>query len=179
MRSRKIVTIMFLLIVLLCGSLATMATPAQAKTLAATVKYKKAKRVKTGTTTVKVTTNGSSLGYVKFTAPKKGKYTFTVWGLVTFGAKVNGKDIQNGYVEICKVDKYGAYPLKVKTQFGRSYTLHLCTKDAWDVLPRASSVYDSLVRRSTTVTLKKGETVYIASYFTAKKAAYKLKVKKI
>ena len=152
----------------------------QAKTVSTVTNYKKAKKVKTGTTVVRTTSRrGGKYGYVKFTAPKKGKYVFTVGSLKTSAPRsAGGKDIRNGYVEICKADRYGVAPIKLRTQYGKSYSMYVCTQDSWDVSGRKGSPYDSLTSRSMTASMKKGQTLYVRAWFTAEKATYSLKIKR-
>lgn len=156
------------------------AVSAQAKTMSATSNVKKAKKVKVGTTTVRTTSKrGGKPGYVKFTAPKKGKYTFTVSALKTSAPRsAGGKDIHNGYVEICRKNRYGMSPLRLRTQYGKSYSMYVCTKDAWNVSKKQGSPYDSLASRSMTASMKKGQTLYVGAWFTAGKATYSLKIKR-
>lgn len=154
------------------------ASQVSAKTVRATTNYKKAKKIKKGTHTIIVNSNYSGkMSYVKFKAPKTKKYTFTISNMVTNGTKTDGKDIQSGHVQFAHHDRYGMSNKKVKTQGGKDYALYICTQDSWNVSPNFNGVYSELPSRSTTFKMKKGETIYISSWFTAPQTSFVINIK--
>ena len=149
-----------------------------AKTVTAKPNYKKAPKVKVGTTIVKVNKKGSTPQAVKFVAPKTGKYVFTM-GEVTIPAPDEyGKFICHGYCQICTADRFGLAPKKVKTKYGKDFSLYLCTMDSFLIDGDSGAVYCSLPERSATVKLKKGKKIYVTGWFTDPHATYRLTIKR-
>ena len=116
---------------------------------------KRAARVRTGTTDLTVK---KGAGYLKFTAPSAGKYSFTF-------SDVKGRDSSNAYVSFYSKDKnFPKYlsGVKVSTKGGKSQTLWLAangqTFSYSDLLSRP------IAKRTGKITLKKGQTVYL--YFS-------------
>ncbi len=130
---------------------------------------KKAKTVKKGTTTLKV----SPSGYVKFKVPKTKKYTFTFSSV-----KSNKNPFNNGYayIEIPKTQYNGTVYMehqKFKTTGGETTT-------AWFHSAKYAStqktVSASIAKRSCKLKLTKGTTVYLYVSL-AEKGSLKLKIK--
>lgn len=134
----------------------------------ATIK-KKAKAVKKGTTTLKV----SPYGYIKFKAPSTKKYTFTF-----SGQKSNKDPFNNGYAYILlpKEQSNGSIYMeqqKFSTTGGKATT-------AWFHSAKYASTDKTtgafLAKRSCKLKLKKGTTYYLYLYF-ATNGSVKLKIK--
>ena len=135
---------------------------------------KTAKTVKKGTTILKV-----AQGFVKFTAPAAGNYTFTFSKV----ERLSSKGFQVGTVQI--MSTYGSKdqflePRKVKTEGGKNYRLYLCTEafySGWK--PTKITKLTNLTKRSGTTKLKKDQTVYIfVDFGDGPKNTVKLKIKK-
>lgn len=122
---------------------------------------KKTPALKTGDNVV---TYKKSSGYVKFTASKKGTYTFTFSGLTSL-EKTPDK-IGYGYFTIDEKSSYGYYsPIKVKTNKGKkSEYLEVTTKYCYNKYDKKSETSNYLYKRTATLSLKKGETVYIYNF---------------
>ena len=125
--------------------------------------------VKKGKTKVTLKKQGS---YVKFTANKTKKYTFT------FSNVKKGSGYVCGHVSIN--DLKGTYvkyfsSKKIKTYGGKTYALRLANRDD----NYGTKVYRYKKSRSTTIKLKKGQTVYIYGSFagSGNKASFDLKIK--
>jgi len=113
---------------------------------------KRASKVRTGTTDLTIR---KGAGYMKFTAPKSGKYSFAF-------SKVKGKDSSNAYVSFCRKDtdfpKYTKYA-KVATRGGKTSTLWLSVNGA--VFSYENLLSRPLASRTARITMKKGQTLYM------------------
>ena len=150
--------VVFILTMALCTTV--NASQAQARTVTAGKSVKKAKKVKKGKTVVRFQSrmNGS---YVKFKAPKTGKYVFICSNL-----KTNKKDPQTG-LDIGSVSfsagpkKWGKiYQKYLKSEFGKTMYAELSTEDCMNHRPEyRGSKYRAT--RSLTAKIKKGKVYYI------------------
>jgi hypothetical protein len=152
---------------------------ASTKEVTAATNCKKAPAIKTGTTKV---TYKQSKGYVKFTAPKKGTYVITFSGLATKPVPASGRDICYSY---CNIGKkiLGSYldPIKVKTNKNKKTdVLWVTTKYCWNDSNKAEGygVDNYLYSRTATLSLKKGETIYIYNYASTDKHTLNINIKK-
>ena len=137
----------------------------------ATYMQKKATAVKKGTTNL--TFKGES-GLIKFKAPKKGYYTFTVTNCKT---KVSSDN--NCYFSVYKNSPYGNYitSQQVKTAGGKGSTLWLSINNhAFD---NYSNAYGKPIktRSAKKVKLKKGEMIYFYKNGGSKDMTCKLTIK--
>lgn len=158
-----------------------------AKKVTAGVTEKKAKTVRVGTTTVtarKCAKDDMHHAYLKFKAPKSGKYVFTLSDFKTKGRKVS-QDVEIGYFSLLTKDTYGFYPETVKTEGGKTERMNICTgaaaKDAYykSLNKESKKVNRYLSKRTATIKLKKGETVWLfVSYTNYRQFSYKLNIKK-
>ena len=132
---------------------------------------KKAVTAKKGTQTVKLLGSG---GFLKFKAPKTKTYTFTGYGV----KKPSGEYSSYGYFYLMTVSGSGSYKYlkinNVKTKGGKNTALYINSNKNSTSGKKATR---SLKSRSGSIKLKKGQTVYIYSWFTSKKTSYKLKIK--
>lgn len=159
---------------------APLGQPLQAQAKTVTTKatnMQKAKKVKKGTTTVKVKKYSS---YTKFKAPKTKTYKFTFSSIKAL--KKGTRKIFGGFVTCYKGSPTSHKSLKFKTAGGKTYTLYLCTKAYRDVNTRYGSstvsAYTPLPKRTAKVKLKKGTTVYFQNCFSPSGGvSYKLKIK--
>ena len=114
---------------------------------------RKAVRVKKGTHTIVIPAGGT--GYVKFKAPRKKKYTFTV----SYDEAASGK-FSHGEFYILKNnthDESSVTMVKVGTQGGKYAMLYVATEDRlYD-----QEKYSLLTSRFGQLKLKKKETVYV------------------
>ena len=159
-------------ILLLMVMLMTTAVPVAAMAAVKTVKKsefttklsaaeKKGLTVKKGKTVLKV-----SQGYVKFTAPASGKYTFTFAGL----KQLSSKGYEVGHTSFMKKSPYSdtsITTLMIKTKGGKTSAMDLCTKAFHNKNNKGKKITTStyIPSRSTTLSLKKGEKVFIYMYF--------------
>lgn len=160
---------------------------AAAKKVTAGTSFYKAKTVKSGTTTVTVKKCSKKQfhdSYVKYIAPKTGYYVFTLSDFKTKGVKAS-KDVATGYFSLYKNDGYGRDRQKVKTEGGKASFLSICTKAAakdsfYKMLNAESKKADRhFVKRSATIKLKKGQTVWIHVFYTNyKQFSYKIRAVK-
>ncbi|MBQ9062201.1 MAG: hypothetical protein IJ121_05150 [Eubacterium sp.] len=121
---------------------------------------KKAKAVEPGETIVKMPAKG--MGYLKFTAPKKGSYKFI------FSDLKKKKGTKDGYVILQVPKNKSAKTLikqKVKTWGGSTYSMWLGIKNKKYGSNKAEWTRKT---RNTKIKMKKGETVYIFFSFAAK-----------
>lgn len=157
-----------------------------AKKVTAQKTFKKAKSVKTGTTTVTVKKRPANTNYndayVKFKAPKAGKYVFTVSSL-----KLKGQNPATsttcGFFYLGKLSSSGKYIdiQKLKTAGGKTTYMQIGTKTMYEysVRNKLKKIDQYLTSRSATISLKKGETVYLNIICTtSQQYTYKLKVKR-
>ncbi|MGI6590917.1 MAG: hypothetical protein ACOX1O_04810 [Eggerthellaceae bacterium] len=161
--------------------LVALSMPSQAEAKTVTTKattMAAAKTIKKGTTTVKAKANTS---YVKFKAKKTKKYTFTVSSLNALTKAGKKRNFFNGNISLYTGSPSMHKNLKVKTKGGKAYSLYLCTKNYYKTSSKYNkkvSAYTHLPKRSFTVKLKKGTTLYMSSWFTVRGgASYKVKIK--
>ena len=121
---------------------------------------KKAAKVKTGTTNLKF-----QKGYIKFTAPKKGTYTFSF-------SDLTGENASAGFF-FYRVKTKGSLQMlkqkKVKTEGGKSYIIRICQKDSVKNYSNEKkkttsskvTVLSYLPSRTAKITLAKKQTIYI------------------
>ncbi len=133
--------------------------------------YKKAPALKTGNNKVTVRSNWD---YVKFKAPKKGTYVFTFTDIQSTDTRK-----EDGYGSICFGKPYGNYIIdyiNVKTNGGNEIVyLNMCTIRRWRTTCKKQykdPTSDYTYKRTATITLKKGETVYLSSSFYGKKPKF-------
>ncbi len=146
--------------------------------------YKKAPAIKVNKT-YKITskTKGGNT-YVKFTAPKSANYVFTIYDVKNYkpSAGYDGRDLSNFYIR--KKSSYSNYlSLQyVKTQGGKATCLFMATPQWYSKYPvKKPTINSYLKKRTATLKLNKGETVYVNMYgFTGtnSQCTYMLKVKK-
>lgn len=138
--------------------------------------WKKAPAVKTGTTTVtSKKAKTSTAKWVKFKAPKKGTYKFTVSNFKP------SDEINCGsftfYTDPAKYDTL----TNLKTQGGRTSNFHIASKKFMQYYKPGNTAKKNRYRSSRTVTINmtKGQTVYMRLYYTtATKYTYSLNIKK-
>ena len=132
---------------------------------------KKAPKIKKGTTTIKAEKKKTC--YVKFTAPKTKTYKFTF--TPEFTEKQN-ENFMLGYFQICRI-KYGKLSTqKLKTKGGKYIALNVGNQkyiDALETQKNKAKAY--MTSRSTSLKLKKGETIIISSYILKNQNEDKLK----
>ncbi len=158
---------------------ATGSVEAQAaKKVTANKKQAKAPKVKVGTTTVNIKLKSYTNSFVKFSAPKNGKYTFTF-------SNLKGKqDFTLGYLGIYK--KSGKYysAQTLKTKYGKTLFPYIASKYAMTTPTikssnkKAKKAVRYYASQTVTMSLKKGETVWIMMTSSSKPSSYNLKIKK-
>lgn len=146
------------------------------KTVKAKRYANKAKSVKKGTTIVKAKYDGIWAGLVKFKAPKKGTYRFTI-------SDYKGAADSYMALNICRVKNYSLKKKSFKTPSSKKTTVSETIFSKKDCKKYSALGYTKAdgVRSSTYVQLKlkKGQTIYIASSTSGSKSyRYKLKIKK-
>lgn len=181
---RGLVAVMLALV--LCTQMATpITTEAASKkkkvTASTSDNTEKMPSVKKGTTTVKVSNKKNS--YYKFTAKKAGTYVLTV-------SNVKGVDDSDdtayGYIAV-GVKKDGTLSFigtDYATEGGTRNVFNLCSKTYYNQYMTDSSVdlvEQYLTKRTVTIKLKKGQTIYICNDFNfmsgSGKIKYTLKIK--
>lgn len=134
---------------------------------------KKAPKIKKGTTIVKVEKKKTS--YVKFTAPSTKTYKFTFTPQFT---EEQNKDFMFGYFQICRIKYNKLSTQKLKTKGGKYIALNVGNQryiDAIEAPKNKAKAY--MTSRSTSIKLKKGETVIISSYIQKNQNEDRLKYK--
>ena len=116
--------------------------------------------------------------YIRFTAPKTAKYTLTFSNF----RKLSGytpSERHLGSVYIYKNTKYGRSMQRVKTNGGKSSVLNMCSKAWYNTYTKGRKIKaaSDLHTRYAKISLKKGETIYIKSFWTGGKHSYSLKIK--
>lgn len=163
---------------------ATAAAPASARTASAAKTWKKAKTLRVGTTTVRLPKQGTfAKGYVKFTAPKSGTYSFEVGGLRKIPADPSAIDCGYASVEALPNARATApASLKVTTQGGKVYALYLCTDRFAQVdgsrKKKKVDEFSYLTKRTFSLKMKKGGSAWLYFSFTGGKSSVKVKVRK-
>ena len=117
--------------------------------------------------------------YIRFTAPKTGKYTLTFSDFRSKKKSSSG-EYQLGSVYIQKKSSYGSLLFqKVKTKGGKSSILRICSKAWYNKYTKGKKVKETteLYSRYAKLSLKKGETIYISTYWTGGPHSYSLKIK--
>ena len=116
--------------------------------------------------------------YIRFTAPKTGKYTLTFSDFRS--KKYKSAEMQLGSVYIQKKSPHDTLLFqKIKTKGGKSSILRICSKQWYNRYIKGKKVKASteLYSRYAKISLKKGETIYISTYWTGGKHSYSLKIK--
>ncbi len=154
-----------------------------AKKITAKANFKKAPKAKLKTT-YKVISKSKKGTYVKFTAPKTGKYVITISNLNYVNPKANAEGLANFYIRK-KYSSSNSLSLEnVKTQGGKSYCLFMATPYRYNRVYKDQKVTTGtyLKKRTGTISLKAGETIYVnMSIFTGHKkyyCSYNLKITK-
>ena len=143
---------------------------------------KKAPKIKKGKTIVTNKGNQSKTYVVKFTAPKTKTYKISLSNV----RNSKDKDGINGHFYISKLNEYGYYNhLKLKTNGGKSSIFQIGDKQwcsSWGH-PEKKKVDGYYANRYINVKLKKGETIYISTFFVTDKDAgntkYDINIKSI
>ncbi len=137
-----------------------------------TAKIKKtARTVKRGTMTVKV----KKSGYLKFTAPSKKSYSFTVSNQKPTTGK--STDYRNGFGYISDGMKKNTTNLKFSTKGGKTTTLWFRSPYRTnEVRPTNITSGSFLPTRTAKLTLKKGQIVYLY-YYVSNPSKFTLKIK--
>ena len=172
--------------VIMAVSMFSLSAPpamAAAKVTASSNKIGKAKKVKIGTTYVTVKKSSaydSKDRYLKFAAPKSGRYKITFSNIKSVPGKK--KDFNCGSIAISKIlYKTSKEPssVKIKTKGGSTYFLYVCSK-FMNSLNKDKKIdkYSYLPSRTASISLKKGETIWIQMSFVEKTTACKLVIKK-
>ena len=160
------------------ASAASVTVKAQKFTTSTATAAKKAKRVGIGTTKLaKIGSASEPGGYVKFTAPKTAKYSFTI--SKPHCLKTSYSDILNGHAYIMTTYGNGSYitMAKVSTKGGKATSLYLCSPYSYSLHSNdAATAYTALPSRTAKIKLQKGQTVYVYLWFTSQAYAT-LKIK--
>ncbi len=151
---------------------------AATKKVTATKKQAKAPKVKVGSNKVTVKLKPYTQSYVKFTAPKAGKYVFTF-------SNLKGKeDFTLGYLGIQKkMGKYYNYQ-QLSTNLGKTLLPSIASKYAMttSTVKRHNKENKKADRYSAspkvTMSLKKGETIWIMMTGSSKPLSYSLNIKR-
>ena len=121
---------------------------------------KKAPKINKGTTVV--IPKKKNACYVKFTAPKTKSYEFIF--TPEFSDEQNNEEYILGYFQFQKQSYDKLKTLKLKTEGGKYIALN-CGTEKVQSLMKEKKAKEYKSSRSTTIKLKKGESVYISSYF--------------
>ena len=124
-------------------------------------------------------TNSKKNDYIRFTAPKKGTYTLTFSDFRNL-KNYSDAELRLGYVYIEKKDKHGIYCYQnVKSQGGKITMLNVCSKVWYNAYIKGKKITkrSELYSRYAKISLKKGETIYIESFWTGGPHSYSLKIK--
>ena len=156
-----------------------------AKTTNVSVSYnnwRSAKPVKVGDNKVATAKSNFNKKYatpfVRFKAPKDGKYKFTFSNLSSpkssyaLGSCSIYKSTGNEPMSASYPEKL----LRIKTEGGKGMSLFLTNRQS--SYASGEMKYRNLVKRTTTLNLKKGETIYISNNMLYK-STYKLNIKKV
>ena len=175
---RKVISILLIAVIFASVAMSDAASievqaAKKVKTTVTENKYKKSPMVKTGTTTI----TSKKRCFVKFKAPKTKTYTFTVSNVYNTSDKSD---------PIC--GDFSIY----KLEYGKIFTSQTVTTQGGKVCNAnvASSTYlkgedqsgvsgknKYRTSRYAKIKLKKGETVYVRTFFTCDKCTYTLKIK--
>ena len=173
MKSKNLLKTMLVMTVFalcLAFTCAAGTTAVQAKTVTAAKKYKKAKKIRKGNNLVRFSWNRKGCMYVKFTAPKKGKYTFTFSNLQS-DYRYDGKNYESMWVKLAEKSCRSVIGMPAKTEGGKTISTYVCSQDSWNVNPVFSSMYSEKPVRTLTKKLKKGKTVWLEFGFSSGHAA--------
>lgn len=132
---------------------------------------KKAQAVKKGKTyvvTSKKYLSRKGLTYLKFTAPKDGKYKFTFSGLTVHGKKTQ-ECITAGSASLQRYE-YGDSLSDIELDFGKGqkgYSIYLSSEYSASLDPSINpeDMFQYLPKRSVSLKLEKGAAIYIAFNF--------------
>ena len=167
------------MVFVLLGTMATPVLAASSKTVkkqgfttnTKTIE-KKATKVKKGTTNL---TLSKGQGYIKFTAPSTKTYKFT------FSNCKSKKYTNNGFFSAQTPDKNSpsySFHTKVKTKGGKDSTLWLSFNGYKFTSSRYKTIERPIAKRTGTIKLKKGQTIYFyLNSGTNGKATTKLVIK--
>lgn len=149
-----------------------------AKKVTANKKQSKAPKVKIGTTKVNIKLKSYTQAYVKFSAPKTGKYTFT------FSDLKGKEDFTLGYFGIQKKRGNNYFYENLSTKYGKTTLPFFASKHAMNTSTiKTNNKKQKKARRyyatnTATMSLQKGETVWIMMTVSSKPSSYTLKIKK-
>ena len=166
-KSLKKRSILLLLVVALMALTSITASAASVKTVKKqkfttkkSVAYKKAITIKTGTTKLR-----AQQGFVRFVAPKAGKYKFTFSGMLPYKSTSSSR-LNSGYWYI--MTTYGTKnqyigQVQVPTKAGKSSALWVATKARYNEIDKGNKITTStcLPTRSGTIKLEKKQPVYL------------------
>ncbi len=179
MKKHSVLLLLTFTVIMLFSMSASAATirkvKAQKFTTSRSVANKKAITIKTGTTLLR-----AKQGYVKFVAPKAGKYKFTFSNMAPY--KTTSTNIyESGYWYLMTINgskNQYVWQQKVPTKAGKSYALKVATPARYNRLDKGNTITTDtyLPTRSGTIRLKKGQLVYL--YFSlSTKEWYKFSMK--
>lgn len=149
-----------------------------ARTVTAAKTWKKAPTIKKkGTYNVNDKKND---GYIRFVAPKTGTYTISVYNNRDWGkSSAATQHLGSFYVYKYNPDYKSLSMQTLKTNYGKNWTFKISSLNWYNRYYKSgkknSSTY--LYNRYAKIKLKKGETIYIQSFWTGKKHQYNLKIK--
>lgn len=173
------------IIAILLALYSTTVTVEAAKTTNVSVGYsnwRTAKSVKIGDN--KVTTAKGNFNkqyatpFVRFKAPKNGKYKFTFTNLSSpkSSRALGSCSIYKSNGDELITASFPSNNLTLKTEGGKVMSLFLTTRQS--PYESGSLKYRPLTKRTTTLNLKKGEIIYISNNMLYK-STYKLNIKKV
>ena len=173
---RSIALLMMLAMILAATSTTFAATSKTVKkkdfSTSTKVLEKSATKVKKGTTKLVIK---KGQGYIKFVAPKTKKYSFTFSNVTT------KKRNNNGFVSFQKPDADSpeySFHYKVKTKGGKTETLWLSVNgNKFSKKSHPQLIDRPIASRTGTVSLKKGEVIYMYLYFSTGSHNAKLVIK--
>ena len=132
---------------------------------------------KKGSYNINARANNKQNAYIRFVAPKTGKYTFTFYDFRDWGKKSSAR---KGFAQawMTKQYKHGLETLKTKSNGGKAYTLILASKWWYSRYVKGQKVTpeSELYSRYSKLSLKKGDVLYISTYWSNGKHQYKLKI---
>ncbi len=129
---------------------------------------------KKGTYNINDKTNN---GYIRFVAPKTGTYTITVYNVRDWKKKTTTSHNLGQYY-VYKKNRNWLERQELKTNYGKSNVFWIGTKYTQRFKDTSKKTVDGyLYSRYVKIKLKKGETIYMNSYWTGGKHQYTLKIK--
>lgn len=161
-----VITMMLVGMTPVMASAKTVKLKASGFTTSTAVAESVAKPVGRGKMTVKVPKKGS--GYLKFTAPANKVYSFTFSNIKNSGYNCGHINLMTRYGK----NLTSITTNKIGTKGGQSYSLYVATKNS----KYGQTAYRYLKKRTGSIFLQKGQTVYI--YISmVKKCSMNLKIK--